>query len=112
MTTNLLSVLSQNGRLPSVAAVLSDFFLLTKAHKGELEVIVTSAEALDAATLSRIEKALKSAEATKGKQMKVVNKVNDAILGGLLVEVGDKTIDLSASSKINKLNGLLTGESP
>ena len=35
-------------------------------------------------------------------------KVNPAILGGLVVEVGDKTIDLSISSRLSKLNKALT----
>jgi hypothetical protein len=33
--------------------------------------------------------------------------VNPSVLGGLVVDFGEKTIDLSVSSRINKLNGLL-----
>lgn len=35
-------------------------------------------------------------------------KVNPDIKGGLIVEIGDRTIDLSVSSKIAKMNKLLT----
>jgi F-type H+-transporting ATPase subunit O len=35
-------------------------------------------------------------------------KVNPDILGGLVVEIGDRTIDYSVSAKIAKLNKLLT----
>ena len=35
-------------------------------------------------------------------------QVNPDIIGGLVVEVGDRTIDLSVSSKIAKMNKLLT----
>lgn len=35
-------------------------------------------------------------------------KVNPDIVGGLVVEVGDRTIDLSVSSKLAKMNKLLT----
>lgn len=35
-------------------------------------------------------------------------KVNPDIKGGLVVEIGDRTIDLSVSSKISKMNKLLT----
>lgn len=35
-------------------------------------------------------------------------QVDPTILGGLVVEVGDRTIDLSVSNKITKLNKLLT----
>jgi F-type H+-transporting ATPase subunit O len=38
----------------------------------------------------------------------VVTKVNPEILGGLVVEIGEQTIDLSVSSKISKLNKMLT----
>ena len=34
-------------------------------------------------------------------------KVQPDIKGGLVVEIGDRTIDLSVSSKINKMNKLL-----
>ena len=36
------------------------------------------------------------------------SQVNPEIKGGLIVEVGDRTIDLSVSSKIAKMNKLLT----
>jgi F-type H+-transporting ATPase subunit O len=35
-------------------------------------------------------------------------QVNPDVLGGLIVEIGDRTIDLSVSSKIAKMNKLLT----
>lgn len=35
-------------------------------------------------------------------------QVNPDIVGGLVVEVGDRTIDLSVSSKLSKMNKLLT----
>ena len=64
-------------------------------------------------------------EYSQGKKLKVVpkvcgnmnhsslqrltgRKVNPEIKGGLVVEIGDRTIDLSVSSKISKMNKLLT----
>jgi F-type H+-transporting ATPase subunit O len=35
-------------------------------------------------------------------------QVNSDILGGLVVEIGDRTIDLSVSGRIAKMNKLLT----
>ncbi|WVQ83061.1 ATP synthase F1, delta subunit [Cryptococcus sp. DSM 104549] len=106
--SNLLSVLSENGRLSAAPKVFADFHSLMAAYRGELEVVVTSAEALDSKTLSRLDKALKSTEVAKGKTLKVVNKVNPSVLGGLLVDFGDKTIDLSASSRVNRFNAALS----
>lgn len=39
---------------------------------------------------------------------KAREQVNPDIIGGLVVEIGDRTIDLSVSSKISKMNKLLT----
>lgn len=37
----------------------------------------------------------------------MTNEVNADIIGGLVVEVGDRTIDLSVSSRVAKMNKLL-----
>lgn len=79
---------------------------------------------LDPKTLQRLETAVAKSEYSQGKKLKVVPKVrssgsssslstliqyqiNPDILGGLVVEIGDRTIDLSVSSKISKMNKLL-----
>lgn len=41
-------------------------------------------------------------------KLTATTKVNPDILGGLVVEIGGRTIDLSVSSKIAKMNKLLT----
>ena len=38
-----------------------------------------------------------------------LSQVNENILGGLVVQVGDRTIDLSVSSRVTRLNKLLQG---
>ncbi|KZV80808.1 hypothetical protein EXIGLDRAFT_780523, partial [Exidia glandulosa HHB12029] len=66
------------------------------------------AEPLGRDVLANLEKSLKQSEAGKAaKTLKITNKVNPAILGGLVVDLGEKTIDLSVSNRVNKLNGLL-----
>ena len=87
--------------------------------------MLTSFKKLDVKTLQRLESAIAKSEYSQGKKLKVVTKVrymiassslemliklqvNPEIKGGLVVEVGDRTIDLSVSSKIAKMNKLLT----
>jgi F0F1-type ATP synthase delta subunit len=63
---------------------------------------------LDNKTLSRLETAIhKSDYVSNGQKLKVVSKVNPEIRGGLIVEIGDRTIDLSVSAKMAKMNKLL-----
>lgn len=107
--SNFLSALAENNRLGLLKGVCEKFGDIISAAKGELELIVTSAQALDNKTLNRLEAAVsKSPYVGQGKKLKVTNNVNPDIIGGLVVEVGDRTIDLSVSAKIAKMNKLLT----
>ncbi|KAI9840198.1 MAG: ATP synthase F0 subcomplex subunit OSCP atp5 [Thelocarpon superellum] len=106
---NFLNTLADNNRLGILPSVCEKFEALMGAFRGEIELTVTSAAALDARTLSRLESAVaKSEYVGQGKRLKVTNKINPEVLGGLVVEIGDRTIDLSVSSKIVKMNKLLT----
>lgn len=90
--------------------VIDGFMELMTAYRGEVEVTVTSAAPLDKSQVSRIESALKGSQiASKGngKTLKIVQKVNPAIQGGLIVDFAGNTVDLSVASKVNKLNTLL-----
>ncbi|KAK4162286.1 Mob1/phocein [Cladorrhinum sp. PSN259] len=105
---NFLATLAENNRLSLLPGVCSKFAELISASRGEVEMIVTSAQPLDNKTLSRLESAVsKSAYVGTGKKLTVKNTVNPDIIGGLVVEVGDRTIDLSVSSKLAKMNKLL-----
>ncbi|KAK7207453.1 ATP synthase delta subunit-domain-containing protein [Myxozyma melibiosi] len=107
--TNLLSVLADNNRLGLLPSIISNYETLMRAYKGEVEATVTSAAPLESKLLNRIEAAIsKSAFVGAGKKLKVTNKVNPEILGGVVVELGDRTVDLSVSSKISRLNALIS----
>ncbi|KAJ5172850.1 ATP synthase subunit 5 [Penicillium capsulatum] len=105
---NFLDTLAQNNRLGALEGVCDKFATLMSAHRGEIELNITSAQELDAKTISRLEKAVAKSEFSQGKKLKIVTKVNPDVVGGLIVEIGDRTIDLSVSSKIAKMNKALT----
>ncbi|KFH48655.1 ATP synthase subunit-like protein [Hapsidospora chrysogenum ATCC 11550] len=106
---NFLDTLAENNRLGLLGDVCEKFSTIISAVRGEVEMKVTSAQNLDNKTLSRLETAVaKSAYVGQGKKLKVTNEVNPDIVGGLIVEIGDRTIDLSVSSRIAKMNKLLT----
>ncbi|KAG8723577.1 ATP synthase F0 subcomplex subunit OSCP atp5 [Ceratobasidium sp. 395] len=111
ITRNLFEVLSENGRLGETSGVIESYNELLSKHKGELEVVVTSASPLEKNVLTKLESTLKTSQAaSQAKSVRVTNKVNPSILGSLLVDFGDNTIDLSVSSKVNRLNALLKGK--
>jgi F-type H+-transporting ATPase subunit O len=105
---NFLDTLAENNRLGLLKGVCDKFGEIMAAARGEVEMRVTSAQALDNKTLNRLESAVsKSSYVGQGKKLKVTNDVNPDIVGGLVVEIGDRTIDLSVSARIAKMNKLL-----
>ncbi|RMZ87023.1 hypothetical protein DV736_g5753, partial [Chaetothyriales sp. CBS 134916] len=105
---NFLQALAENNRLGLLESVTEKFGTLISAAKGELELTITTAQPLDGKLRTRLETAIQKSEYSQGKKLKVVTKVSPDILGGLVVEIGERTIDYSVANKISRLNKLLT----
>ncbi|EMF17679.1 putative oligomycin sensitivity conferring protein [Sphaerulina musiva SO2202] len=106
--SGFLNTLAENNRLSVLEGVTEKFAQLMSASRGEVELNITSAAPLDNKVIKQLEAAVsKSQYVGANKKVKVVAKVNPDIRGGLVVEIGDRTIDLSVSSKMHKMNRLL-----
>ncbi|KAI9763311.1 MAG: ATP synthase F0 subcomplex subunit OSCP atp5 [Candelina submexicana] len=106
---NFLDTLAENNRLGILEGVCEKFGVLIGASRGEVDLTITSASPLDNKYVKQLEGTIsKSAYVGPGKKLKVKNKVNPDIMGGLVVEIGDQTIDKSVSSKVAKMNKMLT----
>ncbi|KAA8650753.1 F1F0 ATP synthase subunit 5 [Aspergillus tanneri] len=105
---NFLQTLAENNRLGLLEGICEKFETLMGAHRGEIELNITSAQELDNKAIARVERAVAKSVLSQGKKLKVITKVNPDIIGGLVVEIGDRTIDVSVSSRIAKLNKALT----
>lgn len=83
------------------AAILPDtsreFDRLLDEHRGEAD-----AEAITAAPLSETQRSalLSRLEASTGLKIRLVTRVDESILGGLIVRVGDHLIDGSVASRL------------
>ncbi|CAD6197860.1 unnamed protein product [Caenorhabditis auriculariae] len=89
-TGNFLGLLAENGRLNKLEAVVSSFF-----------VQVTSAEELSSQNQKALSDAL-SKIAKGGQKLTVTYNVKPSIIGGLVVTIGDKYVDLSIASRVKK----------
>ena len=69
------------------------------AHKGEIAAKVTTAKKLDANELKDLQSVLQTF-VKKGNTLKLETKVDPALIGGMVVELGDRYIDLSISSRL------------
>lgn len=107
-TANFLTVLAENNRLGNFSSVFQKFGLLNDAYNGVVEAKVTSAKPLESKILKRLQTSIgKSSFVGEGKTLKLTNQVNPEILGGLVVEVGDRTVDVSIANKVARLNQTL-----
>lgn len=128
---NFLNTLADNNRLSILGGACEKFDELMSASRGEVELRITSAEELDKRILQKLEQTVqKSKYVGSGRKLKVVprvcspirprasawrlfrtnqcwTQVSPDIRGGLIVEIGDRTIDLSVASKISRMNKLL-----
>ena len=68
---------------------------------------VTTAKELDAAGKKELEAALQ-AFLKKGQVLKYSTKVDPAIIGGMVVTIGDKYVDMSLASKIKKYTAAIS----
>uniref|UniRef100_A0A3P8TLI9 ATP synthase peripheral stalk subunit OSCP, mitochondrial n=1 Tax=Amphiprion percula TaxID=161767 RepID=A0A3P8TLI9_AMPPE len=105
ITVNLI-VLADNGRLTLTGDVISAFGKMMSAHRGEVICSVTTAQPLDEANLADLKVALKGF-LQKGETIKLETKSDPSILGGMIVSIGDKYVDMSTKTKIQKLTKLI-----
>ncbi|KAM4608610.1 ATP synthase subunit O, mitochondrial-like [Polymixia lowei] len=106
ITINLITVLSDNGRLTLTPDVISAFGKMMSAHRGEVTCSVTTAQPLDEANLADLKVALNGFLA-KGETLKLETKTDSSILGGMVVSIGDKYVDMSTKTKIQKLTKII-----
>ena len=104
MGKNFLNVLAENKRLN----VLPEIAELYEQHRAEaektVEAEVTSAFPLSNAQKKQLIEALKN---RLGREISLVAKTDENIIGGAIVRAGDLVIDGSVSSQLDKLGNSL-----
>lgn len=93
-------LLNDKGRLDQIAAIAVAFDSRTKHAAGEIDIEVHSARPLDAAQLTNVGDRITRAI---GRKALVDSHVDESLIGGLRVRVGDKLIDGSVRAQLRKL---------
>jgi len=106
LTKNLLLALAENNRVPYIDAVINSYGTLMAAHRGEVVCTVTTAKPLAAEMVAEVEGALKGFLKANEKAL-ITYAVDPAIVGGMVVSIGDKFCDMSMATKLNKYSELL-----
>lgn len=106
LTMNLFGAMAENGRLPKASGVLTSFQKIMSAHRGEIICSVTTAKPLEKGELTELEAALKGF-LKKNQSLSLETSVDPSIIGGMIVNIGDKYVDMSMASKISTYTKLL-----
>ncbi|KAJ3665462.1 hypothetical protein Zmor_000956 [Zophobas morio] len=106
-TSNLLQTLAENGRLKNINGVINAFKILMAAHRGEVTCEVVTARDLDAAQKQKLEGVLKSF-VKSNEIIHLTSKVDPSIIGGMIVSIGDRYVDMSVASKIKKYTEIIS----
>ncbi|CAG4930882.1 unnamed protein product [Colias eurytheme] len=106
-TSNLLGLLADNGRLNKLENIINAFKVIMAAHRGEVTCTVITAKPLDATQKQNLEAALK--KFLKGNEsLHLTASVDPSLMGGMIVSIGDKYVDMSVASKVKKYTELIS----
>ncbi|XP_071955132.1 ATP synthase subunit O, mitochondrial-like [Antedon mediterranea] len=106
VTENFVTMLTENNRVKELNDIFSSWNQIMGAHKGEVVSTITTATALDAAAKKSLETSL-AGFIKKGETLNLTLKVDPSIISGMIVEVGDKYIDMSTATKVKTMTNLL-----
>ena len=100
LALNFAKLLVSKGRAADAGAVAAAFGRMADAHEGVVNAHVTTAVDLAPDQLQAIEQKLSS---SMGKTVRATADVDPAILGGMVVRVGDRLVDGSVRTRLKRL---------
>lgn len=103
---NFLELVAENGRLKLLRKMINKFLAVMVAHRNEALCEVITAQPLDDSTRKILMDALKKF-VKEGKNIQLTEKVDSSIMGGMIVGIEDKHIDMSIARKIQMYTDIL-----
>jgi len=104
LTANFLKLVARNRRLFAAPEMIKAFRTLLANHRGQTSAEVISAAALEEGQVRALQTALNAA---LHKNVQLEQRVDPALLGGLVVRVGSRMIDNSLRTKLNSLKTVM-----
>ena len=98
--TNFLELLAEKHRMPEIFRIRRELDELWKKENRRLDVTVTSAVELDEAVVKKIGQEV---ERQTGEEVDLASRVDDGILGGIVLQVGNMVLDASIRTRLEKL---------
>jgi F-type H+-transporting ATPase subunit delta len=97
---NFLELLIEKQRMTEVFRIRRQFERLWKQENRRIDVTVTSAVELDPAVIEKIGEEI---ERQTERKVELASRVDEEILGGIVLQVGNMVLDASIRSRLEKL---------
>ena len=101
LTQSIFNIITLKNREPLLPAIAKEFHIQYNEYKGIGKATVTTAVPLDSKLKAEFEKIVKSLNDKK--QVELTEKVDADLIGGFILNVGDRQIDASIKSKLKAL---------
>ena len=99
--TGFLTLIVTKDRYHEIDAILDYFLSEIKSYKGIGIAYVTTAAGLNGEQCKRIEQKL--LETTSFQQMEMHYAIDESLIGGMVIRIGDRVVDSSIKTKLNEL---------
>ena len=109
MTMAFVNIVLTKGREEALPEICTEFINQYRSIKNITSATVTSAVALNEETLDKIKNKIRSEMSQSGGEVEVETKVDESLLGGFVIEIGDKLYDASVATRLKKLRKEFTG---
>lgn len=106
LTRNFVGVVSENRRLFAVPAMIKAYQAMLAESRGQATAEVVSAKPLSDAQRQAVTDALKKAIGTA---VQIEERVDESLLGGLVVKVGSRMVDSSLKTKLQQMRLAMKG---
>ncbi|MFI5164244.1 MAG: ATP synthase F1 subunit delta [Bacteroidia bacterium] len=100
LTELFMQVLATKKRESYIEAIAIEFVKQFKEHKKILTAVVTTAWGLDEELRKKV---LQVVQGSGHSEIELIEKINDKLIGGFTLQVGDKRVDASIAKQIRKL---------
>jgi F-type H+-transporting ATPase subunit delta len=101
LTMAILDIITRKNREPLLPAIAREFHNAYNFHKGVSKATVTTAIPLDEKQRAEFQTMVKEISATK--QVELIEKVDQSMIGGFVLITGDRQIDASIKNKLKAM---------
>jgi F-type H+-transporting ATPase subunit delta len=101
LTMSIFDILTRKNREALLAEIAREFHNAYNAHKGISKAVVTTAVPLDQGMRTNFENIVK--RYSDKKQVELIEKVDKNMIGGFILNIGDRQVDASIQNKIKAL---------